>query len=679
MSRNKRRADALGDALLAVSYVKKTKLESKEEALPKLPRPQNVVTEEERPDNIENTHPFLKEKLETLPSCPGVYLMRDERHRIIYVGKSACLKNRVRSYFHSKNLTEKTRWMVSLVRNFDIITVNTEMEALILENVLIKKHRPYFNILFRDDKSYPYLELTTFEKYPRLRIVRSNGKLRGTCFGPYAGEAMSVKRTKSTVQKLFKLRPCQEKLDKKRERPCLYYHIDLCTAPCTGCVSAQEYNAQVEKAAKFLSGHTGKLAAQLRQEIAEQAALLNYEECAKLRDTLQSLEILDQKQKILLQSDLDEDYISLAYDQERSICAAVVRQVREGKLQGQQNFVLEVRLDNQYENDLADFIQRYYSENRRPPALIAVETEPANRELLQAWLSEMVNRKVKFEQPQRGEKKQILLGTQENAKRFLDDELHAPSQRELRQEALSELKDALKLPHTPWRMECYDISNIQGKFSVGSMVVFEHGLPHRSHYRKFKIKGMDEPNDFAMMSQVLERRLSHLCQEKQHSQENGADNLPKEDISLDSTPDLIIVDGGLGQLNAAQTILQKFGLDKSIALAGLAKRQEELFVPGRQTSILLPLNSKAYNMVTHLRNEAHRFAITFHRNLRGKGMLHSVLADIPGLGPKYIKLLRTHFTDLAALKLASSEELQRLPGIGKKMADKIVKALQEND
>ena len=208
-------------------------------------------------------------------------------------------------------------------------------------------------------------------------------------------------------------------------------------------------------------------------------------------------------------------------------------------MQGQQNFVLEVRLDNQYEDDLADFIQRYYSENRRPPALIAVETEPANRELLQAWLSEMVSRKVKFEQPQRGEKKQILLGTQENAKRFLDDELHAPSQRELRQEALSELKDALKLPHTPWRMECYDISNIQGKFSVGSMVVFEHGLPHRSHYRKFKIKGMDEPNDFAMMSQVLERRLSHLCQEKQHSQENGADNLPKEDISLDSTQDIL--------------------------------------------------------------------------------------------------------------------------------------------
>lgn len=679
MARNKRRTDAVGDALLAISSVKNHQGEPKAEGLPKLPRPQSVVTEEERSDSLENVHPFLKEKLETLPSCPGVYLMRDKRHRVIYVGKSACLKNRVRSYFHSKNLTEKTRWMVSLVRNFDIMTVNTEMEALILENVLIKKHRPYFNILFRDDKSYPYLELTTFEKYPRLRIVRSNGKLRGTYFGPYAGEATSVKRTKSTVQKLFKLRPCKDKLDKKRERPCLYYHINLCTAPCTGLVNLEEYKAQVEKAAQFLNGHTGKLATQLRQEIAEQAAQLNYEECAKLRDTLQSLEILAQKQQILWPSDLDEDYISLAYDQGRSMGAAVVRQIREGKLQGQQNFVLEVRLDNRYEADLADFIQRYYSENGRPPALIAVETEPENLELLQAWLSRLAGHKVKFEQPQRGEKKLILVGTKENAKRFLDEELHAPSQRELRQEALAELQEALGLEHIPWRMECYDISNIQGKFSVGSMVVFEYGLPHRSHYRKFKIKGMDEPNDLAMMSQVLERRLRHLLPHELPPSESSANTLPKEDVSLDSKPDLIIVDGGLGQLSAAQAILEKLGLDKAIALAGLAKRQEELFIPGRKTSILLPLNSKAYNMVTHLRNEAHRFAITFHRNLRGKGMLHSVLAEIPGLGPKYIKLLRTHFTDLAALKLADAEQLQRLPGIGRKMADKIIKALKEDN
>lgn len=679
MSRNKRRTDAVGDAFLAISSIKKAKEEPLGAALPKLPRPQNITTEEERPDNEENIHPFLKEKLETLPSCPGVYLMRDERHRVIYVGKSACLKNRVRSYFHSKNLAEKTRWMVSLVRNFDIMTVNTEMEALILENVLIKKHRPYFNILFRDDKSYPYLELTTFEKYPRLRIVRSNGKLRGTCFGPYAGDALAVKRTKSTVQKLFKLRPCQKKLDKKRERPCLYYHINLCTAPCTEQVSAQEYSAQVDKVTKFLNGHTGKLAAQLRQEIAEQAAQLNYEECAKLRDTLQSLEILTQKQQILLQNDLDEDYISLAYDQGRSICAAAVRQVREGKLQGQQNFILDSRLDSNPSADLASFIQRYYSDNGKPPALIVVELEPEGSELLQDWLSQMVGRKVKFIQPQRGEKRQILVGTQENAKRFLDDELHAPSQRELRQEALTELKDALGLSHTPWRMECYDISNIQGKFSVGSMVVFEHGLPHRSHYRKFKIKGRDEPNDFAMMSQVLGRRLRHLCSDKALPAEYTVSREQlKPDVSLDAIPDLIIVDGGLGQLGAAQTILEKLGLNENIALAGLAKRQEELFVPGRKTSVLLPLNSKAYNMVTHLRNEAHRFAITFHRNLRGKGMLHSVLADIPGLGPKYIKLLRTHFTDLAALKLASAEELQRLPGIGKKMAEKIIEALYQD-
>ncbi|MGM9992044.1 MAG: excinuclease ABC subunit UvrC [Candidatus Bruticola sp.] len=679
MSRNKRRTNTTNDAAAAVEAIKikKSTRPSLIDSSPhKLPRPKNVITEEERLDTgRESVHPFLQEKLETLPASPGVYLMRDERRRVIYVGKSACLKNRVRSYFKSKHLPEKNRWMVSLIRDFDIITVNTEMEALILENELIKKHRPYFNILFRDDKSYPYLELTTFEKYPRLRIIRSRTKLRGLCFGPYAGDSLAVKRTKDTVQKLFKLRPCREKLDTPRSRPCLYYQLNLCTAPCSGGVSPQEYAAQIDKAVKFLQGHTGQLSAQLRQEIAAEASKLNYEECAKLRDTLQSLEILIHKQQILLNNDSDEDYICLVYDQSHSVLAAGVRQVREGKLQGQHNFILESRLDSNSPAELGAFIQRYYSDNGCPPSTIVIEIEPQDSGLLQDWLSQYAGHKVKFVLPKRGARKQILGSTEENTSHFLSEELHAPSRSNIRLEALNELQQALNLPEAPWRMECYDISNIQGKYSVGSMVVFEHGLPHRSHYRKFKIKELDSPNDFAMMSQVLERRLSYLTTEK--TVFSTEEKTYKQDISLETMPNLIIVDGGLGQLHTAWEILKKLKLTEQISVVGLAKREEEIFLPNKKNSLFLPLNSKAYNLVTHLRNEAHRFAITFHRQLRNKGMFSSVLTGIPRLGPKYLKLLRTHFTNLAALKAATAEELQRLPGIGKKMAQLIIEALHK--
>ncbi|MCR4784863.1 MAG: excinuclease ABC subunit UvrC [bacterium] len=602
--------------------------------------------------------------------------MRDERHRVIYVGKSSCLKNRVRSYFHSHTLADRTRWMVSLVCNFDIITVNTEMEALILENILIKKYRPYFNILFRDDKSYPYLELTTFEEFPRLRIVRTNGRKKSTYFGPYAIEGLALRRTKRLVQKLFKLRPCHEKLDKPRSRPCLYYHIKQCTAPCCRLVSPQEYAQQVEMAKKCLSGHTGHLSRKLSAQIHKEAARLNYERCAQLRDLIKGLELITQKQEIIFTNNLDEDYVSLTYDKSGFLCCALLWQVREGRLQGQQSFILESQLGSDLPTDLGSFLQQYYSQNGQPPTLIVVETLPSDAPLLEEWLSSLAGHKVKLTVPQRGEKKKLLAKTQENARRCLDDELHSPSMHQTRQEAVKELKEALQLEHLPLRMECYDISNIQGKYAVGSMVVFEHGLPHRSHYRKFKIQGLDTPNDFAMMRQVLRRRLSHISGSLIPQ---ACDTKVKRDPSLETAPELIIVDGGLGQLGVAIEVIKEAGLEHSIALAGLAKREEELFRPGSSESILLPLNSPAYNMVTHLRNEAHRFAITFHRSLRGKGMFNSTLAEIPGLGEKYIKLLRTHFTDLASLKRATAQELERLPGLGPKMAAKIVNYLHELD
>lgn len=656
----------------------------------KLPRPEDYRTPEERPGDPENCHRFLAEKLETLPSCPGVYLMRDERHRVIYVGKSACLKNRVRSYFHSQNLSERIRRMVAMIRNFDIITVQTEMEALLLENNLIKKYRPYFNVLFRDDKQYPALELTTFETFPRLRIIRPRGgRIRGVFFGPYAN-GINLKQAVKTVQKLFKLRPCHETWTKPKDRPCLYSQLNMCSAPCTGSVSPQEYAKQVEMAIKFLNGHTKELLNNLHTQIKEEAALLRYERCAQLRDMIKAIELLEEKQQIVFNNEAEADYISLAYNSEHSLCCALLWQIREGKLQGQHSFILETRLYEEEAEHTADFIQRYYAANRQPPREICVEYQPENAELLIKWLENMRRSKVSFIVPKAGAKKQLLRQAKNNAVRCLQDEMHAPSRLEVRRQALKELQEALKLPKLPIRMECYDISNIQGRYAVGSMVVFEHGLPHRSHYRKFKIVGMDTPNDFAMMRQVLLRRLSHLDEvreqpaarefrlELQSLEPRTAAGL-KADLSLETRPDLIIVDGGLGQLGIAVEVLQRFDLTDKIALAGLAKRQEELFRPGQKLSVLLPEGSSAYNAVTHLRNEAHRFAITFHRQLRSKAMTRSGWQELPGVGPKASRLLRSRFFTLERLAEASLEELQEVKGIGPKTAHAVWQALHDRE
>lgn len=607
----------------------------------------------------------LREKLANLPASPGVYLMQDAQGRVIYVGKSSCLKNRVRSYFHSRQLPERTRLMVSLVRNFQIATVASDMEALLLENNLIKKYHPYFNVLFRDDKSYLTLELTTYEDYPRLRVTHQAQRARGLTWGPFTASA-TLRRTKDRVQKLFRLRPCAESMERERARPCLYYHIKMCSAPCVRAVTKEEYALQVDLAKKFLNGQTRQLVQELQGRLKEAASQLNYEYCAQLRDTLRDLELVTSQQQIVFNHELDEDYIALVYDPDSTLACALVWPVRGGNLQSPQSFILESRLERERAKDLASFIQQYYAQNLHPPPALYVEELPTDLPLLEEWLLKLRGGKVKLRVPQQGERRELLAKAIANGERSLREELETPSPSQTRQAALLELGQALKLPHTPWRLECYDISNIQGKYAVGSMVVFEHGLPHRSHYRKFKIEGMDTPNDFAMMAQVLRRRLAYLQEER------PADSEPlKRDPSLTVKPDLIIVDGGLGQLGVAVQALAEAHLTQEISLAGLAKREEELFRPGWDHSVLLERNSPAFNLVTHLRNEAHRFAITFHRQLRSKGMLYSKLSDIPGLGPKTLQNLYRHFPKPQDLAQASPADLERVPGIGPKMAAKI--------
>ncbi|MBQ7529380.1 excinuclease ABC subunit UvrC, partial [bacterium] len=551
----------------------------------------------------------LAEKLKNLPDSPGCYLMRNSQNRVIYVGKSSCLRKRVRSYFQKHDHPERVKWMISLICDFDILTVSTEMEALLLENNLIKKYNPRFNVLLKDDKQYPALELTTYEKFPRLRVVRlrSGSNTKGLIFGPYANGA-DLARTKKLVQKLFLLRPCKDKLEKTRSRPCLYYQLKMCSAPCLGRLDPNEYGQQVERAKKFLCGHNKGLISDLHQQMEIESQRFNYELCAQIRDTLKTLELITEKQQVVFKDEIDEDYLALACDSERSLCCILIWQVREGRLQSQQHFFLESRLLEETAT-LEGFIQQYYAMSKDVPPVICLPYLPNRDQLLLQWLESLSSHKVKFVVPKRGAKKQLLQKTDENARRNLQEKLSLPTQKENRLMALQELQKALGLTSPLQRLECYDISNIQGKYAVGSMVVFEEGMPQRSHYRKFKIQGLDTPNDFAMMRQVLARRLSHLPQVPLEL----ASSDEQEDSSLSSTPDLIIVDGGLGQLGVAIETLEKYHLNQTISLAGLAKKKEELFLPDKSQPIILPEDSNAYNLVTHLRNEAHRFAITFHR------------------------------------------------------------------
>lgn len=629
----------------------------------KLPTPRNIAAEEELPYfSPSYHHPHLNEKLKNVPSEPGCYIMRDERRRVIYVGKSRCLFNRVNSYFQSPgHLSPRIQRMVSQIADFDTIVVTSEMEALVLENNLIKKYRPYFNVLMRDDKQYPMIEITG-ETYPRVRISRKANNKSSRYFGPYT-DGPTLRSTKKILQKTFHLRSCKGNLEKGTDRPCLNYHIKLCTAPCCRKVSPEQYQLQADDAADFLSGRTSSVIRRLKAEMEREASLYNYERCAVIRDTLQDIDNIVRQQKVMLQTCDNEDYITLAT--QNSLTCVLVWQIREGKLVGQQDFILSSPLDKGNAEILEAFLGQYYSSAVVPPPLILTEELPES-EAIPEWLGSLRGGKAVLRVPQRGTKRDILEMASRNAKEKLNQELLVPSKLEVRQKALEELKNALVLSRLPIRMECVDISNTQGKQPTGSLVVFEHGLPRRTHYRKFKIKGLDTPNDLAMMREVLERRFAHAL---------GKETKPDE--SLDTLPDLLVVDGGKGQLSLAESVIRSLGLENKVQLAGLAKRLEEIFTPQMDESVLLEQNSEAYLLVTHLRNEAHRFAITFHRQLRAKTVTSSRLDEIPGVGAAKKKELLRHFSSFRRLMAADIEELAEAPGIGPKLAAIIHEYLHE--
>jgi excinuclease ABC subunit C len=576
----------------------------------------------------------LKDKLETVPAQPGVYLFKDREGTVVYVGKARSLRDRVRSYFQAGRAVEVWRGdMVAQIADLDLVLVDTDMEALALENNLIKRHRPRYNVLLRDDKNHPYLKLTLTEEYPRLHVVRRVGEDGNAYGGPYI-PALLGRKTAGMVHKLFGVRSCKEVLNGRRPRPCLQHQIGRCLAPCVVEIcSLERYRQACDDARLFLEGRTEEVLRRLKQQMQRAAAEDRFEEAASLRDQVRALERLDTPQKITT-TDLEErDFFGAYVEGDRA--ALQVFAVRDGKVVAREGFLLDKLAEP--ETVLSSSLQQYYAQGRYVPREILVASTLPDADLLQAWLSERRGGSVRIRVPQRGEKVRLLDLVTRNARLAYDLEWRHP--RRQSQEILRALRDLLDLEVEPRRIECFDISNIQGSDVVASLVVFEDGLPRKSDYRTFRVRSLSgTPDDFASMREVVGRRYRRLLEENKE------------------LPDLILVDGGKGQLGAAMEALAELGVGHQ-PIASLAKREELLFLPGREEPVRLPRSSPVLQLVQRVRDEAHRFAIGFHRRTRDKRTLHSELDEIPGVGPARRRKLLSVFGSLRGVRAASLAEL----------------------
>lgn len=592
---------------------------------------------------------IVAEKLKLLPDKPGVYIMKNTEGRIIYVGKAIVLKNRVRQYFQSnKNHSPKVRAMVSHIADFEIIMTASEVEALILECNLIKKHRPRYNISLKDDKSYPYVKVTVQEDFPRVFITRRILKDGARYFGPYTN-ATAVHESLKLLRRLFPLRTCKH----LQERPCLEYHIKRCLAPCAGKVEKGDYDAMIRAVLLFLEGRTEDVERELQLRMEQAAESFNFETAARLRDQLLAVRKVAEKQNIVTGSG-DQDAVGLA----RSEIGVVVQvfMIRGGKMVGREHFLLQGSEDESDGQLLAAFLQQYYHRATFIPReiLLPLEIPQSEQDLLERWLSDKKQKaKVQLILPQRGTKKDIVEMAVGNAEKYLHDEAARIKQaNDQTLGAVEELGRYLGLPKPPDRMECFDISHNQGSETVASMVVFEGGLPKKSDYRRFKIQSTEgKPDDFLSMREVTTRRYV---------------DLPEEEL-----PDLIIIDGGKGQLSSALEIIRNVAGHKHVPVVGLAKQFELVFTEGNSEPVVLPRHSQALYLIQRIRDEAHRFAITYHRKLRGKRNLVSVLDHIVGIGPKRRQALWSHFGSIGKIKAATVEELALAPGMNKPAAEAV--------
>lgn len=603
----------------------------------------------------------IEEELKKLPAKPGVYLMHDEKDEIIYVGKAISLKNRVRQYFQSsRNKGVKIEQMVTHIRRFEYIVTDSELEALVLECNLIKEHRPKYNTMLMDDKTYPFIKVTVQEPFPRIMMVRKQAKDKAKYFGPFTS-SQAVKDIIEMVRKLYRLRSCNRNLprDIGKDRPCLYYHIKQCDAPCQGYISSDQYRESIDEVVKFLSGHYDSIIKELEDKMMEASEKMEFEKAIEYRDLISSVKKISEKQKITDAGKPGEDKDVLAVAREDVDAVVQVFFIRGGRLIGRDHFYLRTDPDESKASILSSFIKQFYAGTPYIPRELLLPYELEEAELLGEWLSSKRGHKVTITVPKKGEKEKLCELARKNAVMILAKD----KERLIREAgrttgALRELEEIIGISEVH-RMEAFDISNTNGFASVGSMIVYEDGKPKRSDYRKFRIKGVEGADDYASMREVLSRRFMHGLKEKEEGKEFG---------SFTVFPDLILMDGGKGQVHIAEEVLKELNID--IPVCGMVKddrhRTRGLYFKDKELSIRT--DSEAFKLITRVQDEAHRFAIEFHRKLRGQSQVHSILDDIPGIGPKRRKDLMKHFQSLDAIRKAEIEDLKKLPTMNEKSA-----------
>ena len=616
----------------------------------------------------------IEEELKKLPSQPGVYIMHDAKDEIIYVGKAVSLKNRVRQYFQSsRGKSAKIEQMVSRIARFEYIVTDSEMEALVLECNLIKEHRPRYNTMLKDDKAYPYIKVTVGEEFPRVMFARTMKKDKSKYFGPYTS-AGAVKDTIDLIHKLYKIRTCNRSLprDIGKDRPCLNYHIKQCDAPCQGYIDREAYAENIRQALEFLNGRYDNLIGALEEKMKSAAGALDFEKAAEYRDLLESVKKVAQKQKITSSSMEDRDIIAMARDETDAVVQVFF--VREGKLIGRDHFRVNIGAAENNGQILGGFVKQFYAGTPFLPRELWVQEELDDEETIGRWLSARKGMKVRIVVPKKGEKERLVELAGKNARLVLDQDNERNKREELKTiGAMNQVAGWLGLTGVR-RIEAFDISNISGYESVGSMVVYEDGKPKRSDYRKFRIRTVTGPNDYASMKEVLTRRFTHGMEELKQLKEEEAG---KRFGSFTRFPDLLMMDGGKGQVNIALEALSELGL--AIPVCGMVKddfhRTRGLYY--NNVEIPIDRHSEGFKLITRIQDEAHRFAIEYHRSLRNKSQVRSVLDDIPGIGDTRRKMLMRHFKSLEAVQAASVEELCAVPGMNRAAAESVYRFFRQ--
>ncbi|MBE9525011.1 MAG: excinuclease ABC subunit UvrC [Chloroflexi bacterium] len=604
--------------------------------------------------------------LNTLPTKTGCYLMKNQDGQIIYVGKAVNLRSRVRSYFHaSAQEHARTRQLVSHITDLEWIVVGSELEALILEMNLIKQHKPRYNVRLKDDKRYPYIKIHWSDPFPKVTVTRYMVSDGSRYFGPYTS-VWAVHQTLDVIRRIFPYLTCDREITGEDKRACLYYDIKLCAGPCIGAINQASYGAMLKDLESFLNGRTDDIVSRLENDMRQASVQLKYERAATLRDQLKAIQTVVERQKVVFPADyVDSDIIAMARS-EREACMQIFF-IRGGKLIGREYFLMEGTDDTPNANVLAEFIKQFYDQAPNVPSQVMLPHEVDETKIIEEWLNtRRGGKKVKLLIPKRGQKRDLVKMAAENAADTLSSlQTQWKTNKHRQTQALAEIHEALNLPNPPNRIECYDISNTQGTAIVASMVVFEQGVPNKKHYRRFNIRTVIGPDDFASMEEVLRRRFRRW----QNAQEIEASAPGKKpDRSFATLPDLLIVDGGKGQLSRAINVLDSFGLSEIVPVAGLAKEREELFLPHQPHAILLHRKSEGLYLVQRIRDEAHRFAITAHRKKRTKLGLASQLDMIPGIGPMRRKALLRHFGSINAIRAASEDELADAPKMNANLA-----------